>query len=608
MSGNDSYAARLGEFCQYSQAHTGGGLVGFVSQLTRLAGGTVDPGPFHEAMERVDARVDCADFAVAALLRFLYLTRQSSRVPRDLLDAVERCVLGFKYWWDEPGDDTMCYHTENHQILFHANELLAGRLFAGALFPNSGQTGGWKAARATPLVQRWLNLRSVLGWSEWLANGYTDHNLLALLNLHDFAPEPAIRDQAGRLADVLLYEVALHSYRGTFGATHGRASSQHIRDSRTESTASICRLALGTGGYGDPDSLGAVALATSGYRPPPVLEHIAADLSRPMTFRERQSFDVEDAAAFGLGFDQIEDGHVYWAMQEFMHPKVLPLTRRICAEYGIGLDRDWRDYDREYRRQEEQYGRIIDPLRDCHALSEVRIQTYRTDAGMLSSAQDYRPGRPGYQQHIWQATLGPDAVVFTSHPGSGDDDGRPNFWAGNGVLPRARQVDNVLVCLHKVPADDPFSFSHAYFPRAAFDRVHEDGQWVLAQKGAGYLALHSGQPWQRHGDSELRVAKPENAWVCELGRAAEWGSFENFARAVTASRIDCDGLSVRYDSPSRGVVSLDWTGPLSVNGNEVVTTGRYRFDNPYTRSPLGERRIRIATAEQTLDLGVGYPA
>ena len=86
-------------------------------------------------------------------------------------------------------------------------------------------------------------------------------------------------------------------------------------------------------------------------------------------------------------------------------------------------------------------------------MTEVHIQTYRTSNYMLSCAQSYRPGKPGYQQHPWQATLGPDAVVFTNHPGSNDEASRPNFWAGNGILPRVAQHENVLICIHHIPAE-----------------------------------------------------------------------------------------------------------------------------------------------------------
>ena len=45
---------------------------------------------------------------------------------------------------------------------------------------------------------------------------------------------------------------------------------------------------------------------------------------------------------------------------------------------------------------------------------EVNAYTYRTPDTMLSSAQDWRPGYGGDQQHAWQATLGPDAVMLSS--------------------------------------------------------------------------------------------------------------------------------------------------------------------------------------------------
>jgi hypothetical protein len=571
-----------------------GGRDGFVGQLARSPDAW-EPGPFTEAIEHVDARIDCADFAVAGLLRSLFLHRAA--MPAELVAEVERCLLGFRYWWDEPGPDRMCFHTENHQILFHSNELLAGQLFGDRVFGNTGTPGAARVAHATPLVERWLALRAAAGWSEWLANGYTEHNLLALLNLHDFAASAELRAAAGRLVDVLLFELSLHSYRGVFGSTHGRSYAGTILRSRSEGTASLCRLALGTGSFEDPASLGAVALATSGYRPPPVLETIAAD-PRPATFRERQGFDVAEAGRFGLGLTDERDGHAYWAMQEFMHPDVLPLTRRLQRRYGLGLDRDPAAYVAEYARQRAEHGRIVDPLRDCHALTEARVQTYRTGDGMLSSVRDYRPGSPGYQQHVWQATLGPDAVVFTNHPGGdeGDLTGRPNFWAGNGVLPRAGQAGNVLVCVHRVPPSDPRPYSHAYLPADRFDRVVAQDGWVFAALGTGYLALHSQHRWQARGD-ELRVSAVDNTWLCEVGRAADWGGFEDFVAAVAGSEVRHEGGRVAYRSPSRGLVGFGWHGPLTVDGTQITHDSGLRFDNPWLRSPIGadqelERVIR----------------
>ena len=46
----------------------------------------------------------------------------------------------------------------------------------------------------------------------------------------------------------------------------------------------------------------------------------------------------------------------------------------------------------------------------------------------------------------WGATLGGRTIVFTNHPGSQDFEDRPNQIAGNWILPRAAQYENVLFC------------------------------------------------------------------------------------------------------------------------------------------------------------------
>jgi hypothetical protein len=94
-------------------------------------------------------------------------------------------------------------------------------------------------------------------------------------------------------------------------------------------------------------------------------------------------------------------------------------------------------------------------------------------------------------------------------------------------MPRAAQHKNVLVCIHHVPPDDPFPFSHAYFDRDAFDEIQERNHWILARKGTGYVGLYSQHPYRWVQDQtmktiELRVDAPDNIWVCELGDDTEW--------------------------------------------------------------------------------------
>jgi len=605
------YAQRREQYLHVCAASSPGGqTTGFFSQLARLElGRAVEEGPIREAVAFVDSRRDCCDFAVAGLLRILYLYRDSPHIPAALIADIEACLLRFKYWWDEPaGDNRRCYHSENHQIIFHSDELLAGQLFAGLTFQNDGKTGRDHMGHALHLIRRWLTFRIQFGFSEWLSNCYFDEDLLALVNLHDFAEQPDVRQRAKLLIDVLLFEMALHSYRGIMGCTHGRTYAQRLKGARGDSSTTTIKLMLGMGIYNNAGSKGAIPLATSTYRCPAVIEAVAADLSEPVLCRERHSLNIEDAPRYGLSYDRIEDGHLYWSIQDYLHPKVIALSQRMSETYGVRLHEDYEARYRElYQPQIDRYGKIIDASLDPQALTEVHIQTYRTSDYMLSCAQDYRPGKPGYQQHIWQATLGLDTVVFTNHPGSGDETSRPNYWAGNGTMPRAVQHQNLLVCIHHVSTRDAMAFSHAYFPRDAFDEFVEDGGWIFGRYKQGFLALFTRHPYEWVPDAqgqlvELRADAPDNIWVCELGTRSQWGTFDSFVRAVTRADIRCEGLDVCYASPSQGRVRFGWDGPLTVNGQEPPLHTYPRFDNPYCHCPFLSSEMVIRRGDDAVRL------
>ena len=79
-----------------------------------------------KALDRMDTRLDCADFVIPAIIRMLYEHRGTDRLPEEMAKRMEKSLIGFKYWLDEPGEVHACYFTENHQVLFYSAEYLAG--------------------------------------------------------------------------------------------------------------------------------------------------------------------------------------------------------------------------------------------------------------------------------------------------------------------------------------------------------------------------------------------------------------------------------------------------------------------------------------------------
>jgi hypothetical protein len=228
---------------------------------------------------------------------------------------------------------------------------------------------------------------------------------------------------------------------------------------------------------------------------------------------------------------------------------------------------------------------------------------------MLASAQDYQPGERGVQQHIWQATFDPDAVVFVNHPPclSEDNSHRPNAWHGNVVLPRVAQWKDVLVAVHKLPADDWLGFTHAYFPTWAFDEHMLRDGWAFARKGDGYLALTASrgiEPAWRGPEAleELRSYGQHNAWLLYMGRAALDGGFADFQEKVLGLDISFEELSVHATTLRGESIDFGWEGPLLVNEHEQPLGGFKHYDNLFCQVELNAEAMEIEFIDQLMRL------
>ncbi len=247
-----------------------------------------------------------------------------------------------------------------------------------------------------------------------------------------------------------------------------------------------------------------------------------------------------------------------------------------------------------------------------HAVStnhEINLVTYKTPDYMLSSAQDFQPGKPGKAEHLWQATFGTEAVVFVNHPGCSSEDTayQPGFWLGNGWLPRVAQWKDILVSVHQIPENDLMGFTHAYFPLPAFDDFFFTDQWAFLQKGNGYLALFAanGMKFIRKGPNayrELRSSGLQNVWVCQLGRMATDGSFAEFRKKVLEIPLTSDSVGVRFISLRGDQISFGWQEPLLVNGVEQPLEFNKHIDGPFAQADFPASQMEINVGDFAMRL------
>jgi len=495
----------------------------------------LDPKFVEDIIARVNRRETDSEINLVGLLGMVYRYSDIPSFPARLKQPLEDCILNFRYWLDEPGNDALEFTSESQGILFPTCAILAGQLFPRRKFANSSQTGYWHRKKGEQLALDWLHQRGVNGFQDWNSPASFELFILALTHLTSLAKDSTIKDLAAVLLDKLFLTMAINSYKGAFGAPHGRVNSIMLKSAQLEATSGSSRFLWGLGVY-NSNLIGTVSLTTSNYEFPIMIGDIAADTPAEMLNKE-------------------------------------------CH--------------------------LVDPVKG----EKVNTVTYKTPDYMLSSVQDYRPGQPGSNEHVWQATMGTEAVVFVNHPTwmSEDEAFQPGFWRGNRVLPRVAQWKNVLIAIHNLPEDDRLGFTHAYVPILAFDEFEFISGWLFLRKENGYLALTAAKGLEliQHspdGYREVRSYGSPNIWICHMGRKAVDGKYLKFRNKIMARKPEWKGLSVDFKTLRGEQLSFGWEGSLMVNGEEQPLAGYKHLDNPYCRVDLPAKLMDVTFGDYVMRL------
>lgn len=221
----------------------------------------------RQGLAGIGARWDCSDFFLVAVFRLWRDYRNSGLFSEEFWSLVKEVILGFRYWMDEPGDDVMWFFSENHALLFHTCELLAGQLFPDETFTNSGETGSVHRRKAEERLHAWFDRFFAEGLAEWNSSAYLPIDAAGLLHLYDLAESPALREKAGKAMDLIYYYIAVNAHRGVLACTYGRSYEKELKGQYVAGTTSMCWIGYGIG-YVNGYSFSNVALCLSAYEPP----------------------------------------------------------------------------------------------------------------------------------------------------------------------------------------------------------------------------------------------------------------------------------------------------------------------------------------------------
>ena len=456
-------------------------------------------------LEIIDKRIDCSDFMMCGLLRWLKLYG----IPAGLEERTKQVLLGYRYWMDMDGFDGMCFWSENHALMFYSSAMLAGAMYPEDIFPRAAMTGRELADYGRSLVDQWLTDVEENGFEEFLSTVYMCVTFAAILNVVDFAPEDMSR-RAAKITDRLLSMLALHTFRDGIVAPMGRVYRNVLY----------------------PFATGAMALMNM------------LDPTRPY--------------AFGEGWIGFYAGSSYRLPEGMKHLMDAPVE----TTYTTGNARVFLEKNDDYcltsvasPREDEGFVRWTNetllPDADQHTHAYTKSFNER-----FHGTTCFQPGTYGYQQHMWYAALDGAAVVFVNHPGSMSERGdlRPGYWHGSGVMPAVKQAHGVLGAVYCIPDAHPLHYTHLYCPDCRFDEIRQEDGWFFLRKGTGYIAVWCSAPLEAFNEGmnpgcEWRAYGDAMAYLVVCGDRA-FATMEEFIAHAKAQQPAFDGQTLRASALS----------------------------------------------------------
>ena len=606
-------------------------------------------------------RFDCADFRAQML--FKIYKDCNERLNEECKALIRDTFLNFKYFMDEPGDDSMCYWSENHQILFAVSEYLAGQEWPQAVFANDGKTGAAHMEKATERIDAWMQQRFAWGFTEYLSNNYLAEDLAPMANFIAYSNDCSRVEQMKMIMDILWLDVALHSVNNRFAATSSRMYGNNkmgnfygnsIRSamnalwgreqadriladcSLSEAEKDAIRISLAAkpnhivmcftdivqkGIYTLPEAIRDIALTEECFASRMCCGLSVEEMENEGLIGQAPAQIMMQMGAETFTLPQVIDNTL-------MYLKTNKMDRNSFLAYFKFLNlsvfkfANWRKIAAKH-----------DIMPHGISIGKGNVYSYRTPRYVMSTSVCKDINRCGAQEHIWIANIGEFLTLFTTHP-AGNGKGRygssPGYWIGNGRRPMSVQHENVNITVYRLPTEKRLGetgiadMTHAYMPRAFYDELELCGNMVLARKNGVFVALisdgelqfrpfdsdsakgiHKGRQYADRymlsGEFDLcRTGGNYHAYITELSDI-DRESFAQFKARIRNNKVSftADG-NVRYQS-TFGEMTADFNGSCTLNGQPLQTQFD-RYDSRFCRAPRNPAVITADSGKNTLTL------
>lgn len=606
-------------------------------------------------------RFDCADFRAQLLFK---IYKDCYDVLSEKTKAmIKSSFLGFKYFMDEPGTDSMCYWSENHQILFAVSEYLAGQEWKEEIFTNNNMTGEMHRKKAEERILAWMKQRFYYGFSEYLSNNYLAEDIAPMGNFIAYCKDKELVNKMKIIMDLLWLDVAQNSINNRFVAVssrmYGNNKISNIYGNSIQAAMNCLwcdkvieslQNTISLSPY--EKELSEISLNKSPnhitvcftdivkkglYTLPPVIKEIAfyndgfisktgcglspADLKNEKLIGQKPHQIMAQMGTEAFTNTEVINNSLEYLKNNKMFGNSFVSYFKFLTVSAVKLI--------NLRRLTEKY----DMLPHGIALGRGNIYTYRTPYYSLSTDICKDIDRCGAQDHQWSANISEDLSLFTTHP-AGDGNSRfgasPGYWIGNGRRPMSVQYESVNITIYKIPHKKRFGetavsdITHAYMPKNLYDETELCGNTVFARKNCVFVALIANgelsfRPFDKNsadgiqkgynhlekcninGEFDLvRQGGEFHAYITELSDASK-ESYDEFKRRIRNNSYDfSDGSAVTYSSYF-GEITAAYKKGYSVGGIPQKTEFD-RFESIFCKAERKAEKITVNSKDNSLEL------
>jgi len=549
-------------------------------------------------IDYINHRYDCSDFRVLQLIKLKLVGQDVLDKYPNINKLVTETLLSFKFWVLEPGNDSMCYYSENHQITYIACEYLLGKMYPNSVFTIDNKTGLDHKLAALERFNYWIELRNKYSYSEFYSSNYTPITLTALAVLYQYSDDKDIKNKCKKEVDTILRFFASTSFEDTFINASGRDYSRNVMNCSYNEPHSrtIIDLIWGNGefslyNYNSTESLFVSCyLKNEEFR---LSEDIKKIYYEDETITKRKfSLNTSDYSREGLNNNSTKSIMMRLGMGAITNPEVINLNIKMMNEHKQLYKNNFLSWLRLYYSPllyklglMPKLSKVMNFYNNRMAIEESNVYTYRNKYFKLSTNQAYQMNSLGAQKNTIVATLPRGITLFTMHPINENNDpnfnynSTPSYFSCYNFAPYAVQDKNVAMLIYNIPSR-PHSYlydnkiikghkilkyTHTFFPTELFDEYSVEGRYAFVRVNNSYLAIIAKNDLYLKPNSEyvmktlqgmlkdinksFDLVQPglNTYWIYELS-SSDKETYLDFKNRIKSNEVNFDKLSLEYKS------------------------------------------------------------